>query len=322
MNRSVVEVSRCAWHRRIVFTFYAIIVGASREGLEMDRQINLSFSGMTGTELRVKIVDVGANPIDGSPPYATLLHSGEGDVVGFEPNPDALAILNQAKGPHESYLPHAVGDGDRHTLHICQAPGMTSLFRPNPEVLNLFHGFPEWGRVLSTLEVETVRLDDVSATEGCDLLKLDVQGAELMVLTHAEARLRDVLVIQAEVEFLPMYVDQPLFSDVEQFLRQKGFMFHRFYPQTSRVIRPLLVNNDIFAGMSQLFWADGIFVRDITRLDLLSDRALLATAKIMHDCYRSLDLVLHLLAEYDRRTGEQIGHTYMGQLHHMMHAEC
>ena len=42
---------------------------------------------------RIKVVDIGANPIDGSPPYAPLLEAGHTDVVGFEPNPAALAEL-------------------------------------------------------------------------------------------------------------------------------------------------------------------------------------------------------------------------------------
>ena len=133
-------------------------------------------------------------------------------------------------------------------------------------MLGLFHGFPDWGRVLATETVQTVRLDDVPQTAGADLLKLDIQGAELLVLRHAEARLRDALVVQAEVEFLPMYIGQPLFAEVETFLRRHGFMFHRFFPQNSRVLRPLLVDNNMYAGLSQLLWADAIFLRDITDL--------------------------------------------------------
>jgi FkbM family methyltransferase len=284
----------------------------------MERQVDISFSGLTGKELRVKVIDIGANPIDDSPPYAAMLLAGEADIVGFEPNPEAMAALDKARGPNETYLPLAVGDGARHMLHICRAPGMTSLFRPNPAVLGLFHGFPGWGQVLASVEVETVRLDDVPAAAGADLIKLDVQGAELMVLQHSEEALASALVIQSEVEFLPMYIGQPLFSDVERFLRQRGFMFHRFHPQTSRVILPMLVNDDIYAGMSQLLWADAIFVRDITHLERFSDRALLAAAKIMHDCYRSVDLALHLLSEYDRRTGEQLGPNYTAHLHHLL----
>ncbi|MFZ1992053.1 MAG: FkbM family methyltransferase [Alphaproteobacteria bacterium] len=272
------------------------------------------FKELTGTEPKIKIVDIGANPIDGEAPYSPLLRAGLAHVVGFEPNPEALAKLQTQKGPNDIYLPHAVGDGARHTLNICAAPGMTSLLMPNPGVLNLFHGFPHWGKVTATREVETVRLDDVPETTELDLLKIDIQGGELMVFQNAERRLADALVIQSEVEFLPLYQGQPLFSDVDQFLRRHGFVLHRFFPEVSRVIQPLVVDNNIYAGLSQIVWADAIFVKDFTRLDLLNDRQLLNMAAILHECYRSFDLALHVLMELDRRTQRQLAATYLARL--------
>jgi FkbM family methyltransferase len=273
-----------------------------------------SFKSLTQKNLRVKVVDIGANPIDSAPPYAPLLQAGDADVVGFEPNRNALAQLNRMKGPNETYLPYALGDGARHTLHMCAAPGMTSLLTPNPQVLNLFHGFPNWGKVMSTEEVDTVRLDDIPETAGIDLVKIDVQGAELMVLKNGIERLRKVLVIQSEIEFLPMYVGQPLFADVDTFLRSQGFVLHRFYPIVSRVIAPLLVGNDIYAGMSQQVWGDAIFVRDFTRLDLLDADQLLRMAMLLHDCYQSIDLVHFLLLEHDKRSGGRLAATYLDNL--------
>jgi FkbM family methyltransferase len=274
----------------------------------------ISFKALTNTHTRVRVVDIGASPIDGTPPYWDLLRAGMADVVGFEPNPEALAKLNEKKGPNELYLPYAIGDGRRHTLRICAAPGMTSLLMPNLKVLNRFHGFSNWARVVATQEIDTVRLDEVEQTAGMDLLKIDIQGSELLAFSHGEARLRDALVIQTEVEFLQMYVDQPLFSDVELFLRQRGFVFHRFFTTVSRVISPLLVNNDIYAGMSQILWADALFVRDFTQLELLSDSQLLRFAAIMHDCYQSIDLVVQILSEYDCRCGTQLGAVYLSGL--------
>lgn len=279
-----------------------------------------SLDTLIGIGRRIKIVDIGANPIDGTPPYASLLRAGHADVVGFEPNPEALARLGAMRGPNEVYLPHAVADGQRHTLNFCQAPGMTSLLEPNPEILSLFHGFPDWGKVLATEPVDTVRLDDIEATRGVELLKLDIQGAELMALRHGQDRLREVLVVQTEVEFLPLYVDQPLFSDIDLFLRPFGLMFHRFYPTVSRVVRPLLVDNNIFAGLSQIVWADAVFIRDITRLDRLADEQLLGIATILHDCYASIDIALHLLTEYDRRRGTSLGSAYLTGLQRPMPA--
>ena len=239
------------------------------------------------------------------------MRSGLADIVGFEPNPDALDRLNAMKGSNELYLPHAVADGERHILRFCQAPGMTSLLEPNSAVLNLFHGFPDWGRVVSREAVETVKLDDIEATRGVDLIKIDIQGAELMAFRSGEKRLRHALVVQTEVEFLPLYVDQPLFGDVDRFMRECGFMFHRFHPVVSRVVRPLLIDNNIFAGMSQLVWADALFIRDITRLELLSDDDLIGMATIMHDCYGSIDISLHLLTEYDLRRKTACGAAYL-----------
>lgn len=259
----------------------------------------------------IKIVDVGANPIDGPAPYAALLAAGHADVVGFEPNLEALAKLNDQKGPRETYMPYAVGDGRRHTLRHCFAPGMTSLLKPNPDVLALFHGFSEWGRVVRTEDVDTVRLDDIPETLSMDLLKIDIQGAELMVFENAVERLRGALVVHTEVEFLPMYIDQPLFSDVERVLRQYGFLLHRFAPLVSKTIKPMLFNGDPYAGFSQVFWADAIFVKNFIVFDQFDSDQLLRFAVILHDCYGSFDLVARLLIEYDRRTGDRLSSRYI-----------
>jgi FkbM family methyltransferase len=259
---------------------------------------------------RLKVVDIGANPIDGDVPYAPLLAAGHTDVVGFEPNPDALAKLNQQKGPNEVYLPHAVGDGGRRTLRMCRLPGMTSLFEPNLDVLSLFYGFSDWAEVVQRVELDTVRLDDMPETAGLDLLKIDIQGGELLVFQNAPARLGEALVIHTEVEFMPMYVGQPLFSDVDLFLRARGFMLHRLEPLVTRDIKPFLFGADPYVGHSQILWADAIYVRDLTRLQALGPDQLLKTAVILHDCYKSYDVAHYLLREYDRRTGQRFADRY------------
>ena len=62
------------------------------------------------------------NPIDGDPPYKKMLQSGLCTVTGFEPQTDALAELHRRKGPFETYLPNAVGDGQTHRLMVTHAP--------------------------------------------------------------------------------------------------------------------------------------------------------------------------------------------------------
>ena len=73
------------------------------------------------------VVDVGANPIDGAPPYKQMLSQGLCTVTGFEPQEQALAALNERKGPLETYLPHALGSGGQATLNICHVFRMDQL---------------------------------------------------------------------------------------------------------------------------------------------------------------------------------------------------
>ena len=192
---------------------------------------------------------------------------------------------------------------------------MTSLLEPNPELFDYFHGFEVWGTVVNRVPVDTVRLDDVAEITALDLLKIDIQGAELMAFQNAPHLLDKCLVIQTEVEFLPLYVGQPLFSEVEMFLRWRGYNFHRFWPVlNSRILRPMLMDNDIFGGLSQVLEADALFIRDFTHLNRLDDQQLLRMAMILHDVYQSVDVVLRLLMEYDRRNASQFVAAYMGYM--------
>lgn len=257
---------------------------------------------MIGEAFALKLVDVGASRFgeNEQASYFRALDGGNAQLVGFEPNPPEFARLQARMTPDMTYLPYAVGDGKRHTLNICHAAGMTSLLKPNVEVLSRFHGFPQWAQIVAQMELDTVRLDDVPETEGADFLQMDVQGFELTILQHATQRLSELLVIQTEVEFLPMYEGQPLFSEIELFLRGHGFVLHRI-KTVSRMIAPFLINNDVQMGLSQDLWADAIFVRDFTKPQLLSDRQLLAMARLVHDLYGAYDLAMYLLIEYDTR---------------------
>ena len=87
------------------------------------------------------VVDIGANPIDGPAPYKEMLEAGHCNVIGFEPQLDALSRLNETATPNEIYLPYVLADGKQATLYICKASGMTSILKPDPKKLALFNLF-------------------------------------------------------------------------------------------------------------------------------------------------------------------------------------
>lgn len=250
---------------------------------------------------QLKVIDVGASPIDGDPPYQPLFESGQAQVLGFEPDEVQLEALRSLGHANATYLGDALGDGEEHELHICRSPGMTSLLEPDAEVLEHFHGFPEWAEVVRKQKVQTRRLDDVSEARGSDYIKIDVQGAELAVLEHGKEVLSECLVCHIELQFVPFYKDQPLFAELDQVMREAGFWLHRFTPIQSRVFKPLLVDGDIYAGLSQQLWTDGIYFRRFTDFSTMSEPQLEKIAMVAHDLYGSIDLASLALKRLDER---------------------
>ncbi|XTP35899.1 FkbM family methyltransferase [Mycobacterium sp. TJFP1] len=247
------------------------------------------------------VVDVGANPIDGEPPYAPMLSAGLCRVTGFEPQPDALAELQTRKGPGERYLPYAVGDGGEHTLNICRASGMTSLFEPDPDTLNLFEVLEPYGEVLERMPLSTHKLDDISEIEHLDFLKIDIQGGELAVFQNGRTKLADAVAIQTEVSFVTLYRDQPTMGDVDVEMRSQGFVPHCFAAVKRWPIAPYVVNDNPRWALNQLLEADIVYVRDFSRPDSMTDEQLKHLALIAHHCYGSYDLALRCVMLLEQR---------------------
>ena len=67
-------------------------------------------------------------------------------------------------------------------------------------------------------------------------------------------------------------------------------------------------------ALSQLLWADAIFVRDFTRLDTYSDDGLLKAVAVLDLVYGSYDLAALLLDEYDRRSQTNLRQRYLDTL--------
>jgi FkbM family methyltransferase len=238
------------------------------------------------------VVDVGANPIDGDPPYKTMLAAGLCEVTGFEPQDTALERLEQKKGPRERYLPYALGDGTERTLHVCELEGMTSLLIPDPDRLALFNLFPTWGTVKKRIPIATRKLDDIAEITALDFLKMDIQGAEREVLAHGQAKLKHTVVIQTEVSFVPLYKDQPAFGDMDLALRALGFLPHSVTGTKIWPLSPMVVGNEPNRGIRQLLETDMVYVRDFTRPDAMSAEQWKHLALVAHHCYGSYDLVL------------------------------
>ncbi len=195
-------------------------------------------------------------------------------IYGFDADGEACDRRNQELNHQkinweEKHIPLAVWDRvGTATLYITKHPGCCSLYPPNEGVVNRFHEYAQRHKLMGTMEVETTTLDDYFAkiSHQIDFLQLDVQGGELNVLRGATRILeQQVLALEVEVNFIELYQNQPLFSDVDAYLRPREFTLldfgQRWYAQRREV--PLSSRQHI----GQLVWTDGFYFRDLVRVD-------------------------------------------------------
>lgn len=244
------------------------------------------------------VVDVGA-ATHGSltEPYAPLLLAGVCEVIGFEPDQPECERVRQlyaSRGWPARFHPVFVGDGAVRPFHITNWGQTASLYPPNEELLGRYENLLSLTSLQKVIEVQTHRLDDL--VEECDFLKMDVQGAELDVLRNARSILKRALIVWLEVEFLPLYRGQPLFSDVDAFLRQQGFQFLAFDYFGTRRLQVTSTSGRANTRIQQL-WADAIYIADPELWSKLETPRLckLAVCLELIGAYDHVEKVLELL---------------------------
>jgi len=153
-------------------------------------------------------------------------------LIGFDADEDECDVLRRRHGGLAGAEFVAAALSDRTgaaTLHIAEEPASSSLLEPDAAAIGRRRGM-ETMRETRRTEITTTTLAAWSGVAGVtrvDGLKLDVQGAELAVLHGAGALLDGIRAIDLEVEFNPIYRGQPLFGDIDAYLRERGFALWR-----------------------------------------------------------------------------------------------
>jgi hypothetical protein len=125
--------------------------------------------------------------------------------------------------------------GTEVSFRLNTAPMSSGLFAPNPRYADESYttGGARWGantQLDRYIPMRTTTIDAL-AQEQCDVLSLDVQGAELAVMEGAKGQMANVLCVVSECEFAPIYYGQPLFHEQMRFLSRRGFRLMEFMNQ-------------------------------------------------------------------------------------------
>ena len=182
---------------------------------------NLSKFPKTSLNKKLSLLDVGARGGIGYP-WSTA-KSGNLNVILVEPDPQEAELLR--KHHQGDILPYALWSKEAELeININNSPGTSSVLESNMSFLCQFDDSQRY-EVKNKITVSAKTIDDLHGNgklTDVDFMKIDIQGAEIEVLKGGVNFLKNNLVgLESEVLFTPLYHDQPLFRDIEIFVRQE-----------------------------------------------------------------------------------------------------
>ncbi|UCG55079.1 MAG: FkbM family methyltransferase [Dehalococcoidia bacterium] len=213
------------------------------------------------------VVDVGARGGFEShwTPYGDQLH-----IIGFEPDAEECARLNEQSSAQISYFPIALDQRPgKRTLYVTKYIASSGLYEPDIKHIQRFTEEEDL-TVVRTVELDTVDLDSFLNQEKVhevDFIKLDTEGTELDILKGSIGLLqKTVLGLSIEVGFMQLHQNQPLFSDVDVFLRDLGFalfdLSHYRYSRKSLPEPRWSGQVAIPSKQGQTIWGQVLYLRD------------------------------------------------------------
>lgn len=252
-----------------------------------------------GVKAPLTLIDIGASG-ELPEPWKGLGHYLS--VTGFEPDASAFReLVERAKlTPEEGrrmFLQVALSDrAGEADFYVTRKQACSSMLVPNRKTLDQFPNARRFD-VMSTVRVKTKTLDaalEEASVQGADFIKLDTQGSELAILWGAAETLKNnILGVEVEVEFAQLYKDQPLFGDVDGYLRQMGFVFVDF------IALSWWRREAAGKGKGQLIDADALYMKDIRLVP--GDKTMFPKAAAICVLYERFDYALALLREAQSR---------------------
>ncbi len=191
------------------------------------------------------IVDVGANRGQWSVRANQFLSPST--LYCFEPFPDTYSILKDRLSGLNEVIAYNIALSDEtgsKDFYVTVSDLCSSLMQPLEEMKGYYGEVIEYKEVT---KVNVVRLDDIELPEEIDLVKIDVQGAEIGVINGALETLRKTKIVIIEANFKPHYQGGSTFFDIHKKLTSIGFFLHCYGSGLS-------LNREIL-------WTDAVYLR-------------------------------------------------------------
>jgi FkbM family methyltransferase len=196
------------------------------------------------------IFDIGAHYGETAIKYKGVFP--DANVYSFEPFPESAKVFLRNTGMYSKIelIEYAFSNKKGESkLYINASDATNSLL--NSTITNSWVDNATKNDRTLTVRVDTIdNFCEQNNINEIDILKLDVQGGEMLVLEGAIQMLssKKINVIFMEVEFIEIYENQPLFHDMTVFLAKYGYRLFGTY-------------NTQWLESGQIAWCDAIYLR-------------------------------------------------------------
>ena len=228
------------------------------------------------------------------------------DVVAFEPDQDEYERLIKGTMDRDIVLPYALSNEEKKlNLNLTKNRGCSSLYEPNYSFLKRFPDVDrftvEKKEIIKTTTLDT--LYEKKIIKNLDFIKIDTQGSELDILRGGVKILNEkILGVQIEVEFKPLYTSQPLFAEVDRFIRDHlGLVLF----DIKKVYWKYKYGRRIGSNKGQLIFGDALYFRDPYELPKWCDQISKTEAenKLIMACFMG---ILYGYSDYSLCLMEQL----------------
>ena len=198
------------------------------------------------------IFDLGANKGQSTLKYAQTF--GAAKIYSFEPYDVSYNTLVSNIGDKDNIIPVKCAVSNKNgfcNLRINKKKTTNSILKTSDEG-KYWANKPSYMNTLDVKKVETIKLDSFCAKNkipDINILKMDIQGAELLAVKGAEKLIKKghIKIIYAEVSFVRYYEDGVLFDKLYAYLAKRGFTLYDLYDL-------------LYASNGQIRRADALFV--------------------------------------------------------------
>lgn len=171
-------------------------------------------------------------------------------IYAFEPYPDSYKLLEKTA--------KEIRDVSAHQYALSNENGVMDFFVNKSKATNSLLSAKSTESFIDAhivyekkISVETMTLDDFAEHNNIneiDILKLDVQGGEMLVFEGAKTLLeqKKTKLIYTEIWFIEGYSGQPLYHDIAAYLAKFGYL-------------PFGIYNMHFRTDGHFLWGDAIF---------------------------------------------------------------